>query len=252
MAGAQYFDTGLLKGRTFLNVDSEEAGIITYGAAGGFKTKYEGAVTREAMSPAPAFVKILLSGLRGGHSGLDIAKGRPSALKLLVDGLCRMNQRISDYTLPPGTLPQSYDFRLVSLARTDVIKSNAIPTEAEAILAVAVDDAIPLLKSFEEWYNALQILYGTSEQNMRIELTIAETPSDEPLTADATDNLLCFLRLVPQGVIGLIPGTIPRWWRRRRTCSTPASTARRCRPTPSHALPTRCCWARWRSTSTRR
>jgi len=209
MAGAQFFDTGLLKGRTFINVDSEEAGIITYGSAGGFKTKYEGAIARAAMSPAPAFVKVLLGGLRGGHSGVDIAKGRPNALKLLVDGLCRMNDRISDYTLPSGTLPQSYDFRLVSLARTDVIKSNAIPTEAAAILAVAIDDAIPLLKSFEEWFNALQILYGTSEQNMRIELTVTETPSDEPLTADATDNLLCFLRLVPQGVLGLIPGYDP-------------------------------------------
>jgi dipeptidase D len=210
MAGAQLFDTGLLKGRTFINVDSEEAGIITYGSAGGFKTKYMGATAREKMSPTPAFVKILLGGLRGGHSGVDIAKGRPNALKLLVDGLCRMNERISGYTLPPGTLPQSYDFRLVSLARTDTIKSNAIPTEATAILAVAADDAIPLLKSFEEWFNALQILYGSSEQNMRIELTsIAETPYDDPLTADATDNLLCFLRLVPQGVIGLIPGYDP-------------------------------------------
>lgn len=210
MAGAQLFDTGLLKGRTFINVDSEEAGIITYGSAGGFKTKYVGATAREKVSPAPAFVKILLGGLRGGHSGVDIAKGRPNALKLLVDGLCRMNERLSDYTLPPGTLPQSYDFRLVSLARTDTIKSNAIPTEATAFLAMAADDAIPLLKSFEEWFNALQILYGASEQNMRIELTrVAEAPPDDPLTADATDNLLCFLRLVPQGVLGVIAGYDP-------------------------------------------
>lgn len=210
MGGAQFFDTGLLKSRTFINVDSEEAGIITYGSAGGFKTKYEGAIAREKIRPVPAFVKVLLGGLRGGHSGVDIAKGRPNALKLLVDGLCRMDKRISDYTLPPGTLPQSYDFRLVSLARTDVIKSNAIPTEATAILAVAAEDAIPLLKSFEEWFNALQILY-TSEPGMKIELTrITETPpAEEPLTADATDNLLCFLRLVPQGVLGLIPGYDP-------------------------------------------
>ena len=210
MGGAQFFDTGLLKGRTFLNVDSEEAGVITYGSAGGFKTKYEGAITRKKMNPATAFVKIVLSGLRGGHSGIDISKGRPNALKLLVDGLYRMNERLSDYTLPPGTLPQSYDYRLVSLARTDTIKSNAIPTAATTVLALAADDAIPLLKSFEEWFNALHILYGASEPNLKIELTrLDAAPAEDPLSMAATDNLLCFLRLVPQGVLGLIPGYDP-------------------------------------------
>jgi dipeptidase D len=209
MGGAQYFDTALLKGRSMINVDSEEAGIITYGSAGGFKTKYQGTIRREAMRPKPAFVKISLSGLRGGHSGIDIANGRPNALKLLVDGLYRMNKRLSNYTLPPNTLPQSYDFRIVSMARTDTIKSNGIPSAALAVLAVAEANAVALLKSFEEWFNAIRILYDASEQNMRIELTIAETSAEEPLTSDSTDNLLCFLRHVPQGALGFIPGYDP-------------------------------------------
>lgn len=211
MGGAQHFDTGLLKGRRFVNIDSEEAGTITYGSAGAFKTRYEGAIERQAIAPAPAFVKIVLGGLRGGHSGIDIAHGRPSALKLLVDGLCRMNRRLSDYTLPPGAPPQSFDFRLVSLARTDVIKSNSIPTEATAVLAVPAGDALPLLQSFAQWSAALRILYGASEPGMRIALTRigGAPPEEQPLTAGATDNLLCFLRLVPQGPIGLISGYDP-------------------------------------------
>jgi dipeptidase D len=208
MGGAEYFDTGLLKGRTYINLDDERAGTITYGSAGGFKTTYEGAIQREKMSPVPSFVKIVLGGLRGGHSGVDIAKGRPSALKLLVEGLCRMNKRLNDFSPPPAAPPGSYDFRLVSLARTDVIKSNALPTEATAVLAV--DDADGLMKSFERWFSALQIIYGASEQSMKIELTRESTPPDEdPLIADATDNLLCFLWLVPQGVMGFIPGYTP-------------------------------------------
>ena len=209
MGGASRFDTALLKGRTLINVDSEEAGLITYGSAGGFKTKYEGAIKREKMRPMPAFVKIALNGLRGGHSGIDIANGRPNALKLLVDGLCRMNKRLSNYTLLPNTLPQSYDFRIVSLARTDTIKSNSIPTAAMAVLAVAENQAVGLLKSFEEWFNALRILYDASEQNMTIQLSSADTQAEDPLTTDATDNLLSFLRHVPQGVIGVIPGYDP-------------------------------------------
>jgi len=136
MGGAQYFDTALLKGRTLINVDSEEAGVITYGSAGGFKTKYQGTIQREKVRPNPAFVKIALNGIRGGHSGIDIANGRPNALKLLVDGLCRMNKRLSNYSLPPNMLQQSYEFNIVSIARTDTIKSNSIPTAAMAVLAV--------------------------------------------------------------------------------------------------------------------
>lgn len=210
MGGAERFDIGMLQGRTYINLDDERAGTITYGSAGGFKTTYDGAVRREPMSPAPSFVQIVLGGLRGGHSGVDIAKGRPSALKLLVEGLCRMNKRLNDFTLPAGAPPESYDYRLVSLARTDVIKSNAIPTEATAVLAVMDADVDPLMKSFDLWFSALQILYGAGEPNLKIELTqVEDVQTDIPLTADATDNLLCFLRLVPQGVMGMIPGYDP-------------------------------------------
>jgi dipeptidase D len=210
MGGAEFFDTGLLEGRTYINLDDEQAGTITYGSAGGFATTYTGPIQREMTTPNPSCVQIVLTGLRGGHSGVDIAKGRPSALKLLVEGLCRMNKRLNDFSLPAGAPPESYDYRLVSLARTDVVKSNAIPTEATAVVALDRADAGPLMDSFEQWFAALQIVYGASEPNMKLELTLLEKPPAEAqLTADATDNLLCFLRLVPQGVIAMIPGYSP-------------------------------------------
>lgn len=210
MGGAEFFDTTLLEGRTYINLDDERAGTITYGSAGGFATNYTGPIQRETTNPMPSFVQIVLSGLRGGHSGVDIAKGRPSALKLLVEGLCRVNKRLNDFSLPAGAPPESYDYRLISLARTDVVKSNAIPTAATAVVALDTADAAPLMDSFQQWLKALQIVYGASEPNMKIGLTLLDKPpADAPLTADATDNLLCFLRLVPQGVIAMIPGYSP-------------------------------------------
>lgn len=201
MGGAKYFDTDLLQGRQYINLDDERSGTITCGSAGGLKTTYSGAVKREKMAPERSIVKIVLGGLRGGHSGVDIAKGRPSAIALLVDGLCRMNARLNESA--------SYDYRLISFRRTDVVKSNAIPTEATAILAVRASDVAPLKSSFESWFSALEILYGPTEPKMKMTFTSSAASNEEPLTASTTDNLLSFLRLEPQGVIANIPDITP-------------------------------------------
>ncbi len=201
MGGAEYFDTDLLQGRQYINLDDERGGTITYGSSGGLKTGYSGAVKREKIAPESSVVTIVLGGLQGGHSGVDIAKGRPSAIKLLVDGLCRMDTRLNQSV--------SYDLRLISFRRTDVVKSNAIPTEATAVLAVKTSDVTPLKKSFESWFSALKILYGHTEPKMKMAFTSAAASNQEPLTASTTDNLLSFLRLEPQGVIANIPDITP-------------------------------------------
>lgn len=90
-----------------------------------------------------------------------------------------MNKRLNDFSLPAGAPPESYDYRLISLARTDVVKSNAIPTEATAVVALATADATPLMESFEQWFNALRIVYGASEPNMKIGLTLLDEPPAE-------------------------------------------------------------------------
>ncbi|MFT3765118.1 MAG: M20/M25/M40 family metallo-hydrolase [Minicystis sp.] len=206
MGGAHAFDTSLLKGKIYVNLDSEQVGVVTYGSAGGFKTQYTGAITRAAVDGAAA-VKITIGGLLGGHSGVDIGKGRLSAVKLLVEGLCRMNRRLNDMSLPAGSLPGCYDFWLDAFQRLDTNMSNAIPREASATIAVRAEDVDAVMASFAAWFGAVKTIYGAAEAGMT--MSCERTTPAKPLTTDATDNLLAFLHRVPQGVMGMVAGYTP-------------------------------------------
>ena len=84
MGGALGLQPGLLTGKTMLNLDSEEDDTFTIGCAGGIDTTgcYEYTQTTHAAT-APV-VAIQISGLRGGHSGLQIHEGRANAIKLMA------------------------------------------------------------------------------------------------------------------------------------------------------------------------
>jgi len=84
MTGANGLAPGVLKATRMLNLDTEEWGEFYLGCAGGCDVN----VSRECQQePAPAgwiFRRVTVSGLRGGHSGIDIHKGRGNSNKLLV------------------------------------------------------------------------------------------------------------------------------------------------------------------------
>ena len=74
MDGAVGLDASRLKGRTLINADSEEEGVLTVGCAGGARAELRIPVTREPVS-APCYT-VTVDGLIGGHSGAEIHKGR--------------------------------------------------------------------------------------------------------------------------------------------------------------------------------
>ena len=116
--GAQGFDYSRISARRMINLDSEDLGIITAGCAGGLRSELTLAAER-----IPFFgecIKISLSGLMGGHSGVDIATGRANANKLMGRLLARLSKCGAT--------------RLVSLSGGS--KDNAIPRECEALVSV--------------------------------------------------------------------------------------------------------------------
>ena len=115
MDGAVGLDASRLKGRTLINADSEEEGVLTVGCAGGARAELRIPVTREPVS-APCYT-VTVDGLIGGHSGAEIHKGRLNSNIVMGRFL---------QSLPEG-------FRLVKLVGG--LKDNAIPRQTVCVLA---------------------------------------------------------------------------------------------------------------------
>jgi dipeptidase D len=82
LTGAAQFPGGMLKSKYFLNLDNEETGTLCIGCSGGVKTTAHRKVTLRPAGSGAAY-RIKISGLKGGHSGVDIHQGRGNALRIL-------------------------------------------------------------------------------------------------------------------------------------------------------------------------
>lgn len=183
-----------LRGRLLLNLDSEEEGSVTVGCAGG-------AASRMALpldtAPAPegtVALDVKLSGLKGGHSGVEIHLQRGNAVKLLSRVLL--------------TAAQQTPFHLTAFQGGN--KHNAIPREATARVAVPAGGRDAFTAAAEREAAAIRDEIRTVDPDLTIEITEAE-PSDRVWTSEATRKVLDLLNALPHGVQVMsndIPGLV--------------------------------------------
>lgn len=184
LTGAKGLQPGFLAASIMLNLDSEEDGALYVGCSGGMDTA--GVMTlRDENAPSDwVSCDIMVSGLKGGHSGLDIHTGRGSAIKFLARTLTELASKTG--------------------ARISVItggsKRNAIPREAEACIYVAPDkvEAITTVVATlqEQFLNEI----GTVEPT----LTISATPctgNGRVMASEQQATLLNLLHALPHGVL---------------------------------------------------
>jgi dipeptidase D len=194
LTGAGGLDPKLLSAKQLLNLDSEEEGALTVGCAGGADTdlrlKLE---TLPAPSKATAH-KVKLSGMNGGHSGIDIHLQRGNAVQLLA----RMIHAISHGT--PGFLS--------SIQGGD--KHNAIPREAWATVVIPEDQAGEFLVQLGKHFEEVKAEYSVTEPGMEMSIEEAPLPS-QVWSTDSTWRVLRFLVALPHGVVAMsndIPGLV--------------------------------------------
>jgi dipeptidase D len=170
-----------------LNLDSEEDGVIFVGCAGGEDTLIDLKPSfRSASFRGPA-LRLQVSGLRGGHSGLNIVENRGNALKLAA-------------RLLSALVEQGVAFDLASVAGGS--KHNAIPREAEAII---VPDPAASAKLHAVTENELAG-YRVELHKIDDGLTVSWSPCPDPprvLAVDDRDRLLRLMLALPHGVLGM-------------------------------------------------
>lgn len=178
MPGATALDVSMLRGRRMLNLDSEEEGIFTVSCAGGNVSHVTIPVSRAAFDGAVMTVSV--SGLAGGHSGVEINKGRANADLLLGRLLYAAAQKT--------------DLRVI---RVDGgMKDNAIPTAAKAVVSVA--DTALLRAVCEKLAADFAAEYQVTDSGICV--SVSEGGEGLPMDAESTDRVICLLVCAPNGV----------------------------------------------------
>ncbi len=206
MVGAAGFDKNLLEGRTYINLDAENAKIIIYGSAGGCRTQYTGNAT---LSPIPSdfiTLKLSISGLLGGHSGVNINTGRLNPIKILTEALIRLNNRLTKLDIV-GKGIKSYDLHLISMKRDEEPNLYKIPSCVSAIIAISGNNEVEFESDFKAYCEALRVQYNLEESEFVCNVQKVNSIQNS-LDEASTDALLCLLRQIPNGIIRMIP-TIP-------------------------------------------
>lgn len=188
LEGANALDGSLLTGRTLVNLDSEEDGVLTVGCAGSTDTWVRVEQPREACSPDAVTLSVVAGGGLGGHSGVQIALGHANAIKVLGRVL-----RETSTTVP---------FRLVSL---DGGKSrNAIPRDAVAVCSVACDRVDAFRAAVEAATAVVRDAHAKTDPGATVTVESAGDVADA-WTEEATATLLDVVALVPTGPLAMSP-----------------------------------------------
>ena len=195
MSGAAQLSKDFLHGRKVINLDSEDFDTITTGAAGACLQFHRiPAPRQEAPGGKRRWYRIRFEGGQGGHSGVDINKGRCSAVIPMWAIL--------------AAIKNEYDF---DVAAINIGEANAsIASSGEIIVCVPSGETAEFVKSQQEMMN--QWLQEEYPNDAHMTCTIEKCePLQTILPAEAVDALLSCLEQTPQGVVKMsdaMPGTV--------------------------------------------
>jgi dipeptidase D len=184
MDGARGLQPGTLKGTTLINLDTEEWGHFYLGCAGGVDVEVRHDCAQEPAAPGYVLLQFEVSGLRGGHSGIDIHLGRGNAIKLLAEAL----RDLSAHT----------DVRLISLQGGTA--RNAIPREAFATCALPADIASSIDTWVKHRHQAWRERFAETDAGVSLLCKHYETQPDNAIANTERDRLLGFLDIAVNGV----------------------------------------------------
>lgn len=159
MTGAKELDPSFYEGKILLNLDTEDDDELSVGCAGGIDTNTRYVYQQEATPADVVGLRINLKGLMGGHSGMDIHKGRGNANKL-------MNRLLYNASIPYYV----HEIQGGGLR-------NAIPRESVAVISVAAKD----VAAFEAYVQATETVYkselGPVEPKLELNCERVEAPA---------------------------------------------------------------------------
>ena len=186
LTGAAALEPGFLDGRIMLNLDSEELGVLCVGCAGGGDSTVTLPITRGDVPAGAKAMRLNVTGLRGGHSGIQIGEQRGNAVKIMTRVLWEAREK--------------FDVAVASLDGGN--KRNAIPREAHAGLYVAEADAAGFADFVAEMQQTLFGELGGREKDLQVSLEDGNDGA-KPFDTGSRDRALNLLMAMPDGVVAM-------------------------------------------------
>lgn len=181
MYGAIDLDVNDIKGRKLLNIDTEVEGQLLVSCSGGISSHVTLPIQRAAKTK-DTVKAVLVDGLLGGHSGMEIHKQRGNASQILARVLNNIGKEI--------------DFELASIEGGS--KHNAIPREAKAVIAINSSDVAKFEGQLAEWKKILkQELRGIDDG---VNLSLTDESAEKVMSKDSKEKTLTITNLMPIGV----------------------------------------------------
>ena len=191
MSGIIAVTPDMLTGRRMINIDSTDEGVFTYGSAGGINCDISFPVVYEPLPQGYILLDLDISGLFGGHSGVEIHKGRANAHLLLARVLTILQKKVSVH------IANFYGGG----------KRNVITREVGAIVAIPTDSkelAQSIVKEVQDIFNHE---YKDIEEDISVKLkSCVEDTTLIPgkvLDLESTDKIIALMMAVPNDVMAM-------------------------------------------------
>jgi dipeptidase D len=184
MDGVRGLAPGTLQGKMLINLDSEEWGHFYLGCAGGVDVEISRDCGQLELPPDYALLHFEVSGLRGGHSGIDIHLVRGNAIKLLAEALRDLSAHV--------------DLRLVGMKGG--MARNAIPREAFATCALPASFAAGIDAWVQHRHDAWRQRYAESDAKVSFVCRHDDTPPETSISRVEQEQVLAFLDTTASGV----------------------------------------------------
>jgi dipeptidase D len=188
MHGAFGLQPNFLKGDILINMDSEDEGELYVGCAGGIDANAEFRYSEVKVPEGDVAIKVSLTGLKGGHSGVDIHLQRANANKLMFRFL---KEAVAEY-----------EARLASISGGSL--RNAIPREAFAVVTVPEEGVADLMSLVADYQDLFATEYQGVEDTITFVAEVTVTPKGL-IPEEIQDDLINGVTACPNGVFRVIP-----------------------------------------------
>lgn len=192
LTGAFNLEPGFVEGRILINLDSEEDWVLYVGCAGGKDITGELPIDRTSVPRNMIACQLSITGLPGGHSGCEIHKGRPNAIKILARVLSSLEEPVLGVR----------GMRISTIKAGDV--RNAIPSSAKAIIFLFGDSVSEAARVVEGWEETIKEEYRRKSGKLSIRLLVFEEYSianKSVINLVQQASILRVLKALPHGVV---------------------------------------------------